>query len=69
MDHGTEFNLVISVQYSIGHLCAHHHPHCVLQSMSRQNHRAERIWPEVNSGINYPIKHILVEMESEVVSI
>lgn len=38
MDHGTEFNLVISVQYSIAHMCAHHYPHCVLQSMSRQNH-------------------------------
>lgn len=49
MDHGTEFNLVISVQYSIAHFRVNHHPYCVLQSTSRQNHRAERIWPEINS--------------------
>lgn len=36
----------------------------VLQSMSTQNHRVERLWPEINQRINYPIKRILVMMES-----
>ena len=65
MDHGTEFNLVITVQQSISHYRNDQHRHPVLQSMSRQNHRAERIWPEINSRINYPIKRILVRMEGD----
>ena len=35
-----------------------------LQSPSRQNHRVERMLPEVNQRVNYPVKRVLVEMES-----
>lgn len=64
MDHGTEFNVVISVQYSIAHFRVNYHPYCILQSTSQQNHRAECIWPEINSRINYPIKRILIQLEN-----
>ena len=30
-----------------------------------QNHVVERLWPEVNRLINYPIKRILVALEAE----
>lgn len=30
-----------------------------------QNHRVERLWQEVNSRINYPIKACLVDMEEK----
>lgn len=63
MDHGTEFVLVRTVQQFLAHLRSRQHRHPVLRSTSRQNHRAERLWPEVNRRINYPVKNVLVTME------
>ena len=64
VDHGREFALIISVQQSLASLRRTQQHHPVLQSTSRQNHRVERLWPEVNQRINYPIKQVLIEMES-----
>lgn len=62
-DHGTEFCLIATVQeYLSGHR-VNQQRLPVLQTTSRQNHRVERIWLEVNSPINYPIKAVLVSME------
>ena len=63
MDHGTEFALVVSVQQSISRFRNDPSRHPVLQSMSRQNHRAEIIWPEINARINYAVKRTLVRLE------
>jgi len=64
-DHGTEFALVSTVQQYLASLRLDQRPLSVLQTTSRQNHRVERLWPEVNSRINYPIKAVLVRMEAE----
>jgi hypothetical protein len=64
-DHGGEFALIAAIQLELQSL---RHPVCncrpVVHSMSTQNHRVERLWPEVNQRINYPVKMILVMMES-----
>jgi hypothetical protein len=64
MDHGTEFNLIISVHRSINRYRNNHCHQPFVQSSSRNNHRAERIWPEINSRINYPIKRVLIQLEA-----
>ena len=63
MDHGTEFALVSTVQQYIAHLQSSSDFYPVLRSLSRHNHRAERLWPEINAKINYPFKRVLVRME------
>ena len=61
VDHGTEFTLVVTVQHLAGlRLWQDRLPS--LQSTSCQN-RFERLWPEINQRINYPVKRVLVEME------
>lgn len=66
MDHGTEFTLIISVQHLIHSNRVVASPHCpVVRLSSRQNHRTERIWLEVNCRVNYPIKQVLIEMEGD----
>lgn len=64
VDHGTEFTLVATAQEHLAHFRQSHHHQPILQSTSRHNHRAERIWPEVNQRINYPVKRVLVDMEN-----
>ena len=43
MDHGTEFALVSTVQQLFAHMRVPCDRHPVLQSLSRHNHRAERL--------------------------
>ena len=64
VDHRTEFVLVLKAQQHLSHLRQWQDRLPALQSTSCQNHRVERMWPEVNQRINYPVKRVLVEMES-----
>ena len=63
-DHGTEFALIGSdctAVSSTTSTMARSFP-CPAEHIT-PNHRVERMWPEVNQQINYPVKRILVQME------
>lgn len=62
-DHGSEFCLIATVQEYLSGYRGNQQRLPVLLTTSRQNHRVERLWVEVNSRINYPIKTVLVAME------
>lgn len=64
VDHGREFALVVAVQQELQPLRLYNRHRPVVRSMSTQNHRVERLWSEVNQRVNYPIKRVLVLMES-----
>ena len=64
VDHGREFSLMLSVQQGLAGFRARQDRVPYLQTVSRENHRAECNWPEVNQGINYPLKHLLIQMEA-----
>ena len=64
VDHGTEFALISTIQCHLAGYRRHISHAPLLQTSSRQNLRVERLWVEVNQRINYPIKGVLVQMES-----
>ena len=64
VDHGTEFCLILAVQNHLASLRTRHDHPAYMQTTSTNNHRVERLWPEINRRVNYPIKEILVNMEA-----
>ena len=63
VDHGTEFTLVLAAQQHLAWHRLWQDRHPTLRTTSSQNHRVERIWPEINQRLNYPVKRVLTRME------
>ncbi|XP_057290186.1 uncharacterized protein LOC130612862 [Hydractinia symbiolongicarpus] len=63
-DCGKEFFLILGIQEHFQHLRGRSDILPYKQTQSKKNLPIERIWPEVNSRVNYPVKKILVEMDN-----
>ena len=62
MDHGREFALVIFIQQVLPCYCLEGRKQPFKQTCSTENNVAERMWPEVNQRINYPVKRAMNEI-------
>ena len=56
VDHGREFYLCLYQQENLSNFRTNTNRPPYIQTMSRQNHRVERMWVEVNARVNYPVK-------------
>ena len=63
MDKGKEWVLLLFVQELLAGYRYNQDRPAHFKSASTENYTIERIWPEVNSRINYPITNILVDLE------
>ncbi|XP_067292504.1 uncharacterized protein [Pseudorasbora parva] len=62
VDHGTEFYLSLFMQDIVAEYRHNQQRLPYLQTTSTKNHTVERIWPEINKRVNFPIKSALIQM-------
>lgn len=65
VDHGKEFYLCLYQQDKLQLYRNNTVRPSYIQTMSKQNHAAERLWVEINARVNYPLKHILRKMADD----
>ncbi|XP_020911488.1 uncharacterized protein LOC110249211, partial [Exaiptasia diaphana] len=65
VDMGKEFYLMLFVQDLLSQYRRNTNRLPYIQTTSKQNHAAERIWVEINSRVNYPVKKALNSMVNE----
>lgn len=63
VDMGKEWVLILFIQELLKHQRQNQDRAAHVKTTSKENLTIERVWPEVNARVNYPIKRILVDLE------
>lgn len=65
VDMGNEWVLILFIQEILSGYRNNQNRPSHIKTTSKRNLMIERVWPEVNSRINYPIKRVLAELEEK----